>query len=828
MSIRLRLLLSFVVILSLFALNILTYYNGNGQRITAIEQLESANARRILVAEIRQELPELHRTARIGADIGLDPEMVATLGEDIDALGERINDLAAMTEEERRGPPQRLVNVYSELKTQWLEPFQPEPVEDDSVGGDSVGGDSVDGDSAALEDAEDTAPTEDAPAEEVPTEDPADTPGDDEEAIPPPPEKSLFEQATHLIDGLGISERQRVAEVSQEYRAVEAQIDKTTWRIFVISIVVALVVATLLAMRLTRGLTALETGARRVGRGELKHRIPTSGKDELTQLAVAFNDMSGRLLETHQRLEEARGLAEDANQAKSAFLANMSHELRTPMNAIIGYSEMLVEEAEDLGQEDFIPDLEKILAAGKHLLALINDVLDLSKIEAGKMTLFLETFQAQDLIDDVRATIAPLVSKNNNKLVVDLDNELGEITADETKVRQTLFNLLSNACKFTENGTVTVRAWRRKGPIGERVVFEVEDTGIGMTQEQVNKVFDEFTQADSSTTRKYGGTGLGLSISKKFCQMMGGDITLVSEAGKGTTFTVDLPVSVSEKPMPIPKPGTQPFPMLPGADKVLVIDDDPATLDLTRRFLSKEGYEVVTADNGEKGLKLAREIKPRVITLDIMMPGMDGWAVLTELKKEPATADIPVVMLTMLDEREMGFALGASEFLRKPIDRDRLAKLLERFRGQAGQRVLLIEDEADTREVMQRGLEKAGWKISLAENGRVGLERLQESVPDLILLDLMMPEMDGFEFLAEMRKREEWRRIPVVVVTAKELTEEDRHRLSGQVAQVLHKDAYGRDDLLAEVGDLVKACIDQDNAGDQENGAAGEAARGEK
>ena len=500
----------------------------------------------------------------------------------------------------------------------------------------------------------------------------------------------------------------------------------------------------------------------------------------------------------------------------------MSHELRTPMNAIIGYTEMLTEDAEDLGQDDFIPDLKKILAAGKHLLALINDVLDLSKIEAGKMTLFLEEFEVASLIDDVTTTIQPLVDKNSNQLIVDVDARAGTIKADETKIRQTLFNLLSNASKFTQEGTIRLEAHRQSRGAVDWMVYKVADTGIGMSEEQMAKVFEEFTQADSSTTRKFGGTGLGLTISKKFCQLMGGDVTVESEEGKGTTFIVELPAVVNEEPeaptlavaVPSSPPADVDAPAVDagddGAETVLVIDDDPTTLDLTRRFLTREGFAVQTADSGMRGLELAQKLRPSAITLDVMMPGMDGWAVLTALKQQPETADIPVIMLTMLDEKEMGFALGASEYMSKPIDRERLTAYLERYLASSrvgGGRILVVEDEAETRELLRRGLEKNGWSIDEAENGLVALARLNDQVPDLILLDLAMPQMDGFDFLAELRQTEEWHNIPVVVVTAGDLTAGEQARLDGQVEAVLKKGAHPRDSLLSELRDLVADCV---------------------
>src|SRR5579859_3970987 len=552
--------------------------------------------------------------------------------------------------------------------------------------------------------------------------------------------------------------------------------------------------------------------------GDLKVRIPPPfRRDEIGGLQVGVNTMAQKLEENFNTLEQrvverteelaiARDEALEATRVKSMFLANMSHELRTPLNAIIGYSELIEEEAVEDGQAQYVPDLKKIQAAAKQQLALINDILDLSKIESGRMDIYLENVSVASLIRDVATTARPLAGKNANKLDVQIDPDAGEMRTDVTKIRQVLLNLLSNASKFTKNGTITLDVKRTQRSGQDSLVFNVTDTGLGMTDVQLKKLFQEFVQADASTTRNYGGTGLGLAISKRFCNMLGGDISVSSEFGKGSTFTVMLPaVAEQESALPPESEVTASAPV-EGASTVLVIDDEASARELMLRFLTKEGFHVETAASGEEGLKKARELHPDMITLDVMMPIMDGWSVLNALKADQDLAAIPVVMLTIVSDKNMGFALGAAEYLTKPIDRAKLLAALRKYGcEQTACEILVIEDDLNTREVVSRMLQKEGWEVQQAENGRVGLERVATTRPGLILLDLMMPEMDGFAFISEMRQHEQWRTIPIVVITAMDLTPEDRRRLNGQVAGILQKGAYSQEALFAEVRNLVKA-----------------------
>ncbi len=545
-----------------------------------------------------------------------------------------------------------------------------------------------------------------------------------------------------------------------------------------------------------------------------RQAIPAQTVDLLqtftAQAAIAVEN--ARLFQEIQ--EQGREL-EVASRHKSQFLANMSHELRTPLNAIIGVTEMLLEDAQALGHDDQIEPHERILRAGKHLLALINDILDLSKIEAGKMELALESFALAPLVEDVVTTIRPLAAKNGNEVRLECAPDVGTIRADPTRVRQVLLNLASNASKFTDRGVIRLVVTRQRDADRDWVTIAVSDTGIGMTTEQLGRLFEDFSQADASTTRKYGGTGLGLAISLRLCRMLGGDITVASTPGRGSTFTIRLPAEAGAPGDGPPRPARSaaapsaaPPAPAPAARSVLVIDDDPTVRDLMERFLVRAGFSVVTAAGGLEGLRRAREVRPAAITLDVVMPDLDGWTVLAALKGDPELADIPVILVTILDEKNRGYSLGATDYMLKPIDRDRLAAALRALcREHPAPHVLVVEDDEIARAGVRETLARAGFSLAEAETGQVALARVAERRPDVIVLDLVMPGMNGFEFLAALRSRPEWRGVPVLVLTARDLTDEDRRRLDGEVERVLQKGACDRDELLDQVRQALAAAV---------------------
>jgi signal transduction histidine kinase/DNA-binding response OmpR family regulator len=609
----------------------------------------------------------------------------------------------------------------------------------------------------------------------------------------------------------------------------------------------ATAVALFFSVWLTRPLRQIRAATDRLAQGDRNAPLPLNRRDEIGELARAFDrmghtitereaeikrmneDLENRvrlrtteLQEAMEKLERALADAQAAVKAKDSFVARVSHELRNPLAIILGYNEALQEEVTDRNLDELLPDLQKIHASGSHLLGVVNDILDHAKIQAGELKLEVREQPVAPLVRDVVTLTQPLMAPNGNRLVVESPEDPGRMTTDGKRLKQVLINLLSNATKFTQKGTITLRVARDTGPDGDWLTFEVEDTGAGMTAEEMKGLFRPFYQVDGTHTRKAGGTGLGLTITKSLAEQMGGGVSVRSEKDKGSAFTVRLPASgpqvaprlkaptTNGEPSRTPPPATYRPKELPAElpalerNTVLVIDDDANVRELMERYLTKEGYSVRTAASGEDGLRLAKQIRPAAITLDVMMPGLDGWAMLAALKTDAHTHDIPVIMLTILDDRSRGYALGAADYLTKPVDWNRLGEIMRRFAAAPGSPVLLVDDDPNHRELIGRWLTKEGWPVTEAANGREALARLDAQRPGLVLLDLMMPEMDGFEFLEELRRREDLGRLPVVILTAKDLTPEDVARLNGCVAQILHKQALSQDELLRHVRQCVQ------------------------
>ena len=526
-------------------------------------------------------------------------------------------------------------------------------------------------------------------------------------------------------------------------------------------------------------------------------------------MSLAFSRMSdevGALITARtSEMETSRDEANEANAEKTRFFANMSHELRTPLNAILGYGEMLAEECEDLGYDDLLPDLKKITSAGSHLLSLINNILDISKIEAGRMELYLTSFDIENMIDTIKDVVGPLAADHDNGFKVNLQDPLGSMTQDETKIRQCLTNFLSNGFKFTSNGTITLDVDAFIQDDVEMIRFAVSDTGEGMSEEGLSKVFREYEQAERSTSAKHGGTGLGLPITKKLSEMMGGDVLVTSVLGEGSVFTLYVPRECPQDYDEIAEGNA--IEKLEESEKVVVlIDDDVPMHDLIRRTLSKIGLRLVGATDSEKGMQIVREMKPKLLLLDVLMPGRDGWSILKECKSDPELSDMPVVMVSQLSQDVLAESLGADDYLTKPIDRGLFLETVTRLMGESSdqQTVLVIDDDADVRDLLSRMLIDAGWKAETAKDGKDGLEKVKVR-PSLIVLDIEMPRMDGFEFLeVYMKDYTAEERAPILVYSGKDLTDIQRDLLNKNVAGMVRKEDVSMDELSTIVKNIYQ------------------------
>ena len=603
-----------------------------------------------------------------------------------------------------------------------------------------------------------------------------------------------------------------------------------------ITVFVIVVLLVLVQRQMVRLLNPLNTLAHRVASVDFsqKNRLSTPGKNislEIEQVWHAIDELFIRLSEreaelkheheTAQQALEQKLKAESANKAKSQFLANMSHELRTPLNAIIGYSEMLKEELAGSINTEVCEDLSKIHSAGINLLSLINDVLDISKVEAGKMHLFVEDIKVMHLIKEVVDTVKPMADKKGNELIVHCPEGIGTIEADIAKLRQSLLNLLSNAIKFTHKGTVELSVNRRVNDQQDWINFTVKDTGIGMSEEQLNKVFIAFSQVDSSFTREYSGTGLGLTISRSFARLMGGDISVTSKLGSGSSFMLDLParsanpelsqkasVDKNEENDSMRREQAAQTQVLKERRKfrrsVLIVDDDPLACDIVTRYLSRDGYRVESVLNAETALSTIHETMPDVILLDVMLSGMSGWQVLKLVKSNPQLVHIPVIMTSMLDERKTAYSLGAADYLIKPVEREELIGVVNHcVRHEGVKSILVVDDDADARRLVRMILENDGYEIIEAENGFLGLIRVAEVAPSLIIMDVVMPGMNGNQFVNELRKTTIGRSIPVLAITGMDMDEDEIYELRVKVERIVQKGAYSIDHILNEVRSII-------------------------
>jgi signal transduction histidine kinase/DNA-binding response OmpR family regulator len=536
---------------------------------------------------------------------------------------------------------------------------------------------------------------------------------------------------------------------------------------------------------------------------------PSFGGEELSRVqqfmaAVAAAVDRGLLLE---RLKHANAELLEANRHKTLFLANMSHELRTPLNAILGFSELLIDTPN--GQ---FPDatrarfLEQIHSSGKHLLGLINDILDLSKIEAGQMELRLQVVGVAEIVDQVASIVEPLAAKKEIRITFET-GRAGDILADEGKVKQMILNLVSNAIKFSaERGTVTVKAER----VDDRLRIAVTDTGIGIAKEDIRRVFKEFQQVDSGVNRKQQGTGLGLALTRSFALLHGGDVRVESELGKGSRFTIDLPLETRSPNRP-PKGGVEIDLANGDASRplIIVVEDDPSAAEILARQIERVGFRTKIARTGADAVSMAKELKPAALTLDILLPDTDGWDVLTSLKGDDATSDIPVIVISVVDNPALGTALGALDYFVKPVDPKELVNRLSNynFKHKTGSRqtsVLVVDDEEANRDWLKQVLEPAGFTAILAKGGQEAIELARSRKPDVVMLDLLMPDVDGFDVVAALGENEATRQIPIIVLTAKHLNEGDIDQLNGRVATILKRGTTGAVDLLGQLQVVLK------------------------
>ena len=606
--------------------------------------------------------------------------------------------------------------------------------------------------------------------------------------------------------------------------------------ITILAIIVTVIAVTMLLRRVTRPLHQLVDATKAISSGDLSTEIPVRSEDEVGLLASSFNQMArdlkanidekdryaGELAKLNVELEDkVRARTEEleaanrelqianlkireADRLKSEFLANMSHELRTPMNAIIGFTRLVRRKSADLLPLRQRENLEKVEISANQLLALINDILDLSKIEAGKMSVNIMPFDLAPLVDTCFGTVETMAKGGKVRLLKEVPDDLPEVLSDQDKLKQVIINLLSNALKFTEEGEVKLSAALEDASLK----IAVSDTGIGISSDALEYIFDEFRQADGSSTRKHRGTGLGLSITRKLTHILGGTVDVSSVEGQGSSFTVTLPLTMRDEEAPSealrPDEQTRASVEMKGKKVLLAIDDDPNVLILLRQNLEDEGYYVVGALNADEGIRKAKETHPFAVMLDIMMPQKDGWGVLSDLKADPATRDIPIIVLSIIDNKELGFSLGAFDYLVKPFEKEAVMAALQRIPGVPDKRVLVVDDEPDAVDLLTQIFQDEGYQVKGAYSGAEALRAMDAAAQDIILLDLLMPGMDGFEVIQRVKANPSWRDIPIIVVTAKDLTDSDRGFLHRRVDRIIQKSGLAEGGLMKEIQRLLR------------------------
>lgn len=693
MSLRERLSLSIITILILFSINVGTDSWSKTTRKDNMVELKKSVSGQLLAISIRQNLEDLHKAILLLGSLrntlqeSLTPQEIAQALSEISALQADIQELGMLASDSAQ---QNLHDSFINLTPLWKNFYRRYNDSNYDHYHES----------------------------------------DVRELLYRQVLNDLEAQKKHLVQ---VADRKAV-----EISNIENLTNRITIVVFIVSIVLTIGLGVFLIRYTNREFLRLKTGANIIGGGNLDYRIAITTRDELGEVGESFNAMSAKLNHAIKEVHRAKENADLANQAKSNFLANMSHELRTPLNAIIGYSEMMLEdiEMEDISPQEQYQDLEKILSAGRHLLTQINDVLDFSKIETGKMTVYDETFDANKVLQDVINTVEPLAQRSNNVIHFEQCQSLPLLFNDVTKFRQIFFNLLSNACKFTKNGNIELSIEYDAIHSPTTVTFKVTDNGIGITEQQAKVIFDPFIQADDSTTRKYGGTGLGLSLCRQYCALMNGRIDVNSQEHLGTTFEVEFSVLAGAAKNPAAgrkaihgitsehSETLQPFDLITqplpqkaiNTDRVviLVIDDDPVALALAERFLSKNNYQIILSDNGDDGIKIAKQQQPDIILLDIMMPGIDGWRVLSALKSDETTQTIPLILTTMLDANNLGIDLSAIDYLSKPVNWEQLSTTIDTIHQQQpiNGRLLLLDKKSTQHDVMINGLNRKGWLVT--------------------------------------------------------------------------------------------------------------------